>query len=259
MILAGIFAGVLVVGLILGDWLYFGRLTPDASRYGCGIARTQDRFASQSLARLQEQCDVNGALSLPHGIARFDPNLHQIALRPQYHLFSMSFRTAWPLKALVHLSHDDQAVRAVCVKRIPWSSAIITLAWFLLVSLGTTAFMITYALQGGLSSLSGILMGVGILGIGLLVLAFGIVTVVFSYRLENSRLMRVYEELREVVGEQGLRGKETEEAVVFSRQIQAGSVPRKAGDDTPVLLAETGGLESLEKVLPAQGRVGNNE
>jgi hypothetical protein len=199
MVLAGVFAAVLCLGLIFGDWLYFVRLTPDANRYGCGIARSQDRFSSNSLIRLQARCDGNGAITLPHGIARYHPDLRQIALRPQYHLFSMSFRTAWPLKGLIHLSQDEQAVTALCIKRIPWSSAILTLIWFLLVSLGTTAFLITYGVQGGFGSLSGILMGAGILGIGLLVLAFGIVTVVFSYRLENSRLMKVYEELIEVI------------------------------------------------------------
>ncbi|MBH0177665.1 MAG: hypothetical protein HP491_07310 [Nitrospira sp.] len=30
MILAGLFAGVLFIGLILGDWFYFIQLTPDA-------------------------------------------------------------------------------------------------------------------------------------------------------------------------------------------------------------------------------------
>jgi hypothetical protein len=44
-------------------------------------------------------------------------------------------------------------------------------------------------------------MGIGILGIGLLVLAFGVVTVMFSYRLENSRLARVYEELKALVND----------------------------------------------------------
>ena len=199
MILAGVFAAVLFLGLILGDWFYFVRVTPDAGRYGCGVARSQDEFPVQSLIRLHAQCDVHGALTLPHGIARFYPELQQIALRPQYHLFSMSFRTAWPLKGMIHLSSDEQSVHALCIKRVPWSSAIITLVWFLLVGLGTMAFMATYVLQGGFGSLSGILMGAGILGIGLLVLAFGIVTVVFSYRLENSRLMQVYQELRAVV------------------------------------------------------------
>jgi len=199
--LAGLFACVLLIGLILGDWLYFVRLTPDAGRYGCGIARSFDRFSVNSLARLQSQFDANGALTLPHGIARYFPDLQQIALRPQYHLFSMSFRTAWPVKGLIHLQLEEAAVHAICIKRIPWSSAIVTLVWFLVVALGTTGFIIAYAAQGGFDSLSGVLMGIGILGIGLLVLAFGVVTVMFSYRLENSRLAKVYEELKALVND----------------------------------------------------------
>ena len=196
MVLAGIFAVVLCLGLILGDWLYFIRLTPDASRYGCGIARSRDQFTPDRLARLLERFDSNGALILPHGIARYYSNFDQIAIRPQYRLFSMSFRTAWPLKGLIHLSADGACYRLLCVKRVPWSSAILTLTWFLLVGLGTIAFLIAYAGQGGFSSLRGMLMGAGILGIGFLVLAFGVVTVVFSYRLENTRLETVYAELR---------------------------------------------------------------
>lgn len=199
--LAGLFAGILLLGLILGDWLYFVRLTPDAGRYGCGIARSVDRLSLQSLGRLEARVDGDGALTLPHGIARYYPALRQIALRPQYHVFSMGFRTAWPLKGLIHLTVDEQAVRAVFTKRIPWSSAIITLVWFLLVGVGTAAFIIMYGIQGGFESLSGVLMGAGILGIGLLVLAFGAVTVVLSYRLENSRLAQVYDELKAAVDE----------------------------------------------------------
>jgi len=198
MVLAGLFAGVLCLGLILGDWLYFVRLTPDAIRYGCGIARSLDQLPADRVVRLSQRFDSDGVLSLPHGIARYYPELGQIAIRPQYHLFSMGFRTAWPLKGLIHLSSEASQDTAVCVKRIPWSSAIITLVWFLLVSLGTASFLVTYAMQGGFNSLAGLLMGTGILGIGLLVMAFGAVTVVFSYRLENSRLMKVYGELRDV-------------------------------------------------------------
>jgi hypothetical protein len=201
MLLAGLFAGVLFLGVILGDWLYFVRLTPDAVRYGCGIARMADRFSPESVSRLEARVDADGALTLPHGIARYYPDLRQIALRPQYHLFSMGFRTAWPLKGLIQLTADGQTIHAVCVKRIPWSSAIITLIWFLLVSLGTAAFMIAYAAQGGFNTLTGVLMGAGILGVGLLVLAFGVVTVIFSYRLESSRLGQVYGELKAAVDE----------------------------------------------------------
>jgi hypothetical protein len=201
MMLAGLFAGALLLGLVFGDWLYFVRLTPDAGRYGCGVGRMADRLSPHSLTRLKSLVATDGSLMLPHGIARYYPDLRQIAVRPQYHLFSLGFRTAWPLKGLIHLTLDEHAVHAVCMKRIPWSSAIITLIWFLLVGGGTTAFMIAYLTQGGFETLSGILMGAGILGIGLFVLAFGVLTVILSYRLENSRLVQVYEELKAVVEE----------------------------------------------------------
>ena len=129
----------------------------------------------------------------------------QIALRPQYRLFAVGFRTAWPLKGLIHLTPDEQAVQAICIKRIPWSSAIMTLVWFLLVGFGTAAVMISYGTQGGFESLSGMLMGAGFLGMGLLVLAFGLVPVILSYRLESSRLSQVYEELKTAVDETAVR------------------------------------------------------
>jgi hypothetical protein len=200
MILAGLFAGALLLGLIVGDWMYFVRLSHDAGRYGCGVARMADRFSLQSLDRLAACVDADGALPLPHGIARYYPEFQQVALRPQYHLFSMGFRTAWPLKGLIEFTPGGDTVHALCIKRIPWSSAIITLTWFLVVALGTTAFMIGYGAQGGFDTLTGVMMGAGILGIGLLVLAFGVVTVTLSYRLENSRLAQVYEEFKAAVG-----------------------------------------------------------
>lgn len=203
MILAGLFAGVLFVGLIVGDWFYFIRLTPDAIRYGCSVARSRDQWTRSDLSSVRDRFAADGVLMLPHGVAWFYPELSQIAIRPQYRLFSMGFRTAWPIKGLIHLSSGDQVLAALCVKRIPWSSALITLAWFLLVSLGSLAFVVTYAMQGGFTSMSGVLMGAGIIGIALLVLAFGLVTVVFSYRLENSRLTKVYDELREVLEGRG--------------------------------------------------------
>ena len=55
MILAGLFAGVLFLGLILGDWLYFVR-----SDSGCRTVRLRDwaqqpdRFSLQSLMRLAD-------------------------------------------------------------------------------------------------------------------------------------------------------------------------------------------------------------
>ena len=204
MVLAGFFAAVLFIGLIVGDWFYFIRLTPDAIRYGCSVAKSQDRWRGSTIATLCDRFTPDGVLLLPHGVARYYPDLSQIAIRPQYRLFAMSFRTAWPIKGLIHLSIGDQTMAALCVKRIPWSSALITLLWFLLVSIGSLTFVIIYAMQGGFTSLGGVLMGAGTIGIALLVLAFGLVTVVFSYRLENSRLTKVYGELREVLEGQAL-------------------------------------------------------
>src|SRR4051812_31575535 len=130
MILAGTFAAALFLGLIAGDWLYFVRLTPDAIRYGCRVARTEDRFPHHTLTSLLDAFPPDGVLRLGHGVAWLHEDLAQIAIRPQYRLFSMSFRTAWPMKGLIHLTQVEQGVRALCIKRIPWSSALLTLLWF---------------------------------------------------------------------------------------------------------------------------------
>ncbi len=204
MILAGVFAAVLFVGLIVGDWLYFVRLTPDAARYGCSVARSQDKLPVTTLAAVRSAFAPDGVLQLGHGVARLFDAPVRIAIRPQYRLFSMSFRTAWPVKGMIHFSEDGQTVRALCVKRIPWSSALLTMVWFGVVALGSLTFLVRYALDGGFDSLSGVLMGGGIVGIALLVLAFGVVTVVFSYRLESSRLGKVYDELIAAIQRNGL-------------------------------------------------------
>jgi hypothetical protein len=199
MILAGLFASALFIGLILGDWLYFIQLTPDAARYGCSVARTQDRWTSSTLATLRDRFTADGVLMLPHGVARFYPELSQIAIRPQYALFATGFRTAWPIKGLIYLSTDNQAMGALCIKRIPWSSALITLVWFALVSIGSVVFVVTYVGDGGFDSLQGVLLGVGLAAGAAIVLGAGLLTVLMSYRLENSRLVKVYEELRDAI------------------------------------------------------------
>lgn len=207
MILAGLFAAALFIGLIVGDWFYFVRLTPDAVRYGCRVARSQDRWTPCSSTEVRDRFTPDGVLMLPHGIARLYSDLSQIAIRPQYRLFSMSFRTAWPIKGLIHLSTGDRTLGALCVKRIPWSSALLTLIWFAVVSVGSLTFVYSYAMEGGFASLRGLLLGAGMITIALLILATGLVTVVLSYRLENSRLTKVYDELREV-----LEGRATRDA-----------------------------------------------
>ncbi|NOU08909.1 MAG: hypothetical protein HOO98_02675 [Nitrospira sp.] len=199
MILAGLFAGILFVGLVVGDWLYFIRLTPDAIRYGCRVANTPDQWPGTALATLGGRFTPEGVLILPHGVAWFYPQLSQIAIRPQYRFFSKRFRTAWPVKGLIQLSQQDGSLNTLCVKRMPWSSAIITLLWFALVLIGSLTFVVQYALDGGFASLGGTLTGVAVMALAALVLAFGLVTGALAYRLEDSRLMKVYAELRDAV------------------------------------------------------------
>jgi hypothetical protein len=103
------------------------------------------------------------------------------------------------VKGLIHLSPHEQALGTLCVKRIPWSSALITFMWFALVSIGSLAFVVQYAMEGGFASLGGALVGIGIIGLAGLVLAFGLVTLALSYRLEDTRLMKVYDELRDTL------------------------------------------------------------
>lgn len=199
MVLAGLFAGVLFLGLILGDWLYFVRFTPDAIRYGCSVARSHDRWPASTIETVRSRFSANSVLMLPHGIARFYPDVSQIAIRPQYRFFSIGFRSAWPVKGLIYLSAGNQAMDALCVKRIPWSSALMTLLWFGVVLIGSLVFVVTYAWDGGFASLEGVFMGAGLVAGALLVLAAGLVTVTMSYRLEHNRLMQVYEELRDAL------------------------------------------------------------
>lgn len=199
MILAGFFAGLLFIGLIVGDWLYFIRLTPDAIRYGCRVATTPDQWPGAALTSLGDRFTPEGVLILPHGVAWFYPQLSQIAIRPQYRFFSKRFRTAWPVKGLVHLSQQDGSLNTLCVKLMPWSSTLMTLLWFALVLIGSLTFVVQYAMEEGFTSLGGTLTGVAVMALAALVLAFGFVTVALAYRLEDSRLMKVYAELRDAV------------------------------------------------------------
>lgn len=196
MVFAGLFAGILFLALVLGDWFHFTRLTAQAARYGCRIARAEDRLSSAPLPKALERFGHNGLLPLPNGVARLFPGDRRLLLRPQ-----RRFRTAWPMKGSIELNQEGEMTTLVCSKLIPWSSALLTLFWFLTVGIGTITFVILYLADGGVSSFSGILMGLGILGIGLLVLAFGLVTIAFAYRLENHRLMQAYQDLRAALAE----------------------------------------------------------
>jgi len=199
MLFAGLFAGALCLGLILGDWLYFMRLTPDASRYGCGVARTHDRFTHTTITQLAERFDAAGFLMLPHGTARLYQDLNQIVIRQKYRLFAIGFRTLWPLKGLIFLSPEGDALSVLCRKLTPWSSALLTGFWFILVAVGTAGALISLFVEGELAVVGGMVLALGILGLGVVFLLSGAITVMFAYRLENARLMVVYQELREVL------------------------------------------------------------
>ena len=199
MILAGFFAGALCLGLILGDWLYFMRLTPDASRYGCGVARTHDRFTHTTMTQLADRFDAGGLLTLPHGTARFFQDLNQIVIRQKYRLFAIGFRTLWPLKGLISLSPEGDTLAVLCRKLTPWSSALLTGTWFALVAMGMVGSLIALFIEGELAALGGVVLALGIVGLGVVLLLSGALTVVFAYRLESARLMTVYQELREVL------------------------------------------------------------
>lgn len=196
MLLAGLFGSALFVALIVADWVRFTRLTAEASRYGCGVATVEDRLSMVSPARVAERFGPNRALSLPHGVARLFPGERSILLRAPYRLLASGFRTAWAMKGSITLHQEGEGLRLLCIKRIPWSSALLTLLWFLVTGIGTGVFAIMFLVNDGFASLGSSLMGLGVISLGLLVLVFGLIIVSLAYHLENQRLMQAYEELR---------------------------------------------------------------
>lgn len=199
MLIASLCGAVVLVVLGIADWWYFNRLTAPAHRYGCGVARLVDCLPS-SLGKLDfRSFDQHGMLQLGHGIARLCSDGHHVVLRPQYHLFPIRVRTAWPMKATIHFQATESGIHVEGVKRIPWSSALLTLVWLMTVAVGTVGFVIAFLMNEGFSSFGGVMLGVGVTALGLIVLAFGLVIVALAYRLENQRLTQTYEELRQVL------------------------------------------------------------
>ena len=198
MILAGIFGGILFVLLIIGDWYQFTSLRPFSAQYGFGIAHRHDRLDNLSRSTLLRQFGKHETIALPHGAARWFGAQEVISLRPSYQLFSIRFRTAWPLKGTITVHTTEAGVELHLTKRVPWSSGLLTLTWLGLVVIGTLAFLITFGLDGGFGSASGWALALGVAGLGVLVLLFGLILVSLAYRLEDSRLMQVYGELQEV-------------------------------------------------------------
>ena len=198
MLLAGIFGGILFVLLIIGDWYQFTSLRPFAAQYGFGIARRRDRLDTLSRQSLIKRFGKHDTIALPHGVARWFGAQEVISLRPSYQLFSMRFRTAWPLKGTITLQPTETGVALHLTKLVPWSSGLLTLIWLGLVAIGTLIFLVTFAIDGGFNSASGWFLALGIAGLGALVLLFGLILISLAYRLEDSRLMQVYQELQAV-------------------------------------------------------------
>ncbi len=199
MILAGIFGSFLCLLLIIVDWYRFTSLHPLSAAYGLGVAGRRDRWDGGVRDALLQRLGTQAIIPLPHGVARWHETQEVMALRPSYHLFSMRFRTAWPLKGTVEFHPAGAGVELRLTKRMPWSSGVLTLLWLALVTLGTAGFLILFALDGGLQSAGGWLLAAGVTGVGALVLLFGVVMVSLAYRLEDARLMRVYGELQEAL------------------------------------------------------------
>lgn len=189
----GLFAVLLILIVVVGDWIHFVRLSADSVRYGCRIGSSQERLLV-SESEFIKKFDSNGVLPLTNGVARLFHQDRYMLLRPHYRLGAFRFPTAWPLKASVQVESQGEATQLTFTKRMPWSSAILTLAWFVLVGGGTLVFLVMYFLEGGMASLSGMLMGFGITAIGLFVFVFGLIMVSLAYRLEHDRILKTYQD-----------------------------------------------------------------
>ena len=121
-------------------------------------------------------------------------------LLPELKRFGISFRTAWPLNGVVYYDSLKDTSEIRLVKRIPWSSAVLTFLWFLTVVGGLIAYFVSYAQAGGFTSASGAFLAAALGVLGLLVFLFGLTVVVAAYWLEDKRLMVVYHELRSELG-----------------------------------------------------------
>ena len=201
MLMAGVFGAILCIAIISGDWYQFTSLRESASRYGCRLASRRDEVSQSGSPHLHKHFNKSGLLELPHGLARYLRAQNLIIIRPYYHLFSMRFRTAWPLKGTIEVRSEGRNLLLELVKRTPWSSAIITTLWLGIVVIGTFAFVVMFALDGGFATGSGVMLGVGIVALGILVLIFGLILLSLAYRLEDQRLMQVYQELKEKLGD----------------------------------------------------------
>jgi hypothetical protein len=188
---AVLLGAIIVLGLIVADWMAFGRKTPAAVRYGVAVERQEE-----ALSVRRGLFDAAGLLPLPRGWARLFPEQRAILLQPDHKRFGVTFRTAWPLNGFLHYRSLEESGPVTLTKRMSWSSVLVTALWFLTVAGGTLAYVASYAAAGGLSSVGGAFLAVALSGLGLLVCLFGLLIVVVAYRLENKRLMALHGEFK---------------------------------------------------------------
>ncbi len=188
---AFLLGAVIVLVLIVADWMAFGRTTPLVVTYGVAVER-----AEEALTVRRGLFDADGLLTLPRGWARLFPDQRAILLQPDSKRFGVTVRTAWPLNGFIHYEGLETPGPVTLTKRMPWSSALLTALWFLTVAGGTLAYVVSYAMAGGMSSAGGAFLAVALSGLGLLVCLFGLLIVVVAYRVENKRLMALHEEFK---------------------------------------------------------------
>lgn len=193
---AFLLGSVIVLILIVADWRAFRRDSAKGIRYGVPIGRQQDILVVR-----RNLFNADGILPLPRGAARLFPEQRAILLLPDKRQLGMTVRTVWPLNGSVHCGALEEPAPATLIKRMPWSSVLLTALWFLTVAVGMLVYVASYALAGGFSSVGGAFLAVTLCGLGLLVLLFGMVVVVAGYRMEDKRLMAVYEEFKAALAE----------------------------------------------------------
>ena len=88
MILAGVFAVMLFLLVVIGDWMQFTSLRHSGACYGCGIAKGHEEIPISFHPLMTGVFDSDGVLTLPHGIARLFREERHILLRQGPYLFS---------------------------------------------------------------------------------------------------------------------------------------------------------------------------
>src|SRR6266487_880229 len=167
---AFLLGAVIIVVLVVVDWIAFTRKSASVLRYGARVGRHDELIQIRP-----ERFDAAGNLALPRGTAWICPEQRAILLLPDWKRFGLRFRTAWPLNGALHYDRFSDCAELRFIKRVPWSSALLTALWFLTVMGGLIAYLVSYARAGGFASAPGAFLGVALSGLGSLVLLFGLI------------------------------------------------------------------------------------